>query len=275
MSNVVTPASPARRAASAAFIDAVRKVARSAGAAGDDRRARGRGSAHPRRRCAARRRLAARRRSCRRWRRTKSAVARIVAGMLGAAADRGERRARVVAAAGDDVEAVRRRVVAGGAEVLARLDEQAERKAARPGARRSGRRAAEREVGAAGQRRRERQADHRGEVARPHRPVAVGARGVGVRGNVGVAGDDLRRVEEAGGRRCCRCRRGCRRRRRRCRTGRRWRARSRARRRRGLRPAAAGECEMWVMKGPRESGWRISQGSTRPRAPQRDGPPCR
>ena len=52
--------------------------------------------------------------------------------MLGAAADRGERRARVVAAAGDDVEPVGRSDVAGGREVLARLDEQAERKAARP-----------------------------------------------------------------------------------------------------------------------------------------------
>ena len=69
---------------------------------------------------------------------------------VGAAGDRGERRARVVAAAGDDVEPVRRRVVAGGAEVLADLREQAEREAAGAGAGRAGGRAAEREVGAAG-----------------------------------------------------------------------------------------------------------------------------
>jgi hypothetical protein len=114
-----------------------------------------------------------------------------------AAADRGERRARVVAAAGDDVEAVGRSVVAGGREVLGRLDEEAERKAARAGARGPGRGAAEREVGSTDERRRERQADHRREVARPHQPVAVRARRIGVRGNVGVAGDDLGRIDES------------------------------------------------------------------------------
>ena len=199
MSKVVTPASPARRAARAVFIDAARLVARPAvaGPAAITAGARPRFGASQTMMCCApaacsastiEPTLAA----------NDVAVARIVPGMLGAAADRGERRTRVVAAAGDDVEAVRRSMVAGGREVLGRLDEEAERKAARPGAGRSRRGATEREVGAAGERRRERQADHRREVARPHRPVAVRAGEVGVRGDVGVAGDDLGRVVEAG-----------------------------------------------------------------------------